>query len=264
MDKFVVSLPGNKRKFPSSAAESPNLFSKNGNNNSSCNFSKKFSVKESKKGSGQMCLDFGQKSLGRSVTCSTCGMIYIVGDEVDEARHKKFCSSKLSITYPCSQANRLISVGNNSNDSIIKITQQEKFNKESLGRILDVVRDEIGSEIEFLTQNSDDVIFLYLQGNENVITGVIVMEMIDSSEAVPIEEHVDISTVFTSDSNNRHYQSGNNTNNNKDSISDLNLNSFQDSTTNKRLGVKVIWVSPTSRGKRVASQLLDAARSHSR
>lgn len=42
------------------------------NNKPSCN----------KKGLVQMCLDVGQKSLGKQKTCRDCGMMYVIGQEV--------------------------------------------------------------------------------------------------------------------------------------------------------------------------------------
>jgi len=40
----------------------------------------------------QMYLDLGQKSFGKSKECMTCGMLYVVGDEDDEQRHRQNCT----------------------------------------------------------------------------------------------------------------------------------------------------------------------------
>ena len=37
----------------------------------------------------QMYLDFGQRSFGRQVTCSQCGMRYCEGEPTDEEEHRK-------------------------------------------------------------------------------------------------------------------------------------------------------------------------------
>jgi N-acetyltransferase len=39
-----------------------------------------------------MYLDLGQKSFGKSKECATCGMLYVVGDEDDEQRHRQNCT----------------------------------------------------------------------------------------------------------------------------------------------------------------------------
>jgi hypothetical protein len=41
----------------------------------------------------QMYLDFGQKSFGTTKTCDNCGLFYVIDDEDDIARHKRFCKT---------------------------------------------------------------------------------------------------------------------------------------------------------------------------
>ena len=43
----------------------------------------------------QMFLDYGQKSFGKHVECPLCGMLYVVGDIVDESSHRANCSKVL-------------------------------------------------------------------------------------------------------------------------------------------------------------------------
>ncbi len=211
MHRFVVSLPGNKRKLPPSApsqssktsssiAESTkslsdapswlshdNSVNKSNSNDSekseSCatlpNVVKTFTpYKAPRKQPVQMCLDFGQRSLGKFQTCNLCKMVYIIGDSEDEARHKKFCSvqAPAKVTYPCLKSKKLVLLQNN--DSIIKLTHQERFHREPIQKILQQVQADIGCGEEFLEQTSQDSLFVYLQGYDNEIAGIAIMEIV--------------------------------------------------------------------------------------
>lgn len=78
MDKFVVSLPKNRKR---------NVDDKD--NRSNYHSITRKPVKTLK--SSQMYLDLGQKSFGSHTTCKKCSMFYLIGDIDDEKRHSSHC-----------------------------------------------------------------------------------------------------------------------------------------------------------------------------
>lgn len=73
MNKFVVSLPINKKVKNVDSSSNSNQIKSNNHNKK------------------QMFLDYGQKSFGLTITCKKCEMLYVVGDNDDENKHKLFC-----------------------------------------------------------------------------------------------------------------------------------------------------------------------------
>ena len=101
LTKFFNRIPSQKHY---STAKNFNTNNNSSNNNSSKekrhqqeNYSKR------KRGKEQMYLDFGQKSLGARLSCSTCGLYYVKGDEEDEKMHLQFCKKMSKIpSFPMS------------------------------------------------------------------------------------------------------------------------------------------------------------------
>ena len=57
----------------------------------------------------QLCIDFGQRSLGRREQCYLCGMLWLKGDPTDEAAHAAFCASaRAGVPFPGWKKERII------------------------------------------------------------------------------------------------------------------------------------------------------------
>jgi hypothetical protein len=161
MNNFITSIPkGNKKRKndnkSSSTLNSISINKKVANNNS---FNTSNSNKDNNSGL-QMFLDYGQKSFGANKICNICEMLYVVGDLDDEKSHKSYCAKiKDGPTISSTNGYNIIAkyqsnlnINNKINDSvIIEIKPDQKLkNHDSIMKIFDIVRNELGSSEEFV------------------------------------------------------------------------------------------------------------------
>lgn len=161
MDKYITAIPkGNKKRKndnkSSSTFNSNNINKKVTNNNKD---NSKINNKDNNNGL-QMFLDYGQKSFGANKICDICEMLYIIGDLDDEKRHKSYCEKiKDGPTLSSTNGYNIIAkyqsnvnIDNKINDSIIiEIKPDQKLKMhDSILKIFDIVRNELGSSDEFV------------------------------------------------------------------------------------------------------------------
>jgi len=231
MDRFLCSLPKQKRpRLESDENEGGNtkLVENKGDNNKG-------------KKTVQMYLDYGQRSFGVSKVCASCGMLYVIGDPVDEKRHTSYCNKvKIGPTLNSTSGHRILY----SFDKvyyIISINNDSKSSKENIKSILMHVLDELGSSLNCTDKNES----IYLYTKEKIVLGCLITETISIKSLVHLTSTVKSTDVMT--------RINHDVNTAKKVPDDIEDNPCT-------LGIKIIWVHRDYRRQKIANKLVDAAR----
>lgn len=229
MDRFLCSLPKQKRsRVQSDENECVNI--------KSCE-------KKPDKGKKtvQMYLDYGQRSFGVSKICSSCRMLYVVGDPIDEKRHTSYCNKiKIGPTLNSISGHRIL----HSFDEIyhiISINNELKSSKDNIRNILSHILDELGSSLNCTDKNET----IYLYTKEKIVLGCLITENVSVKSLVHLTSTVKSTDVMTKINHDVNTEEKIN-----DNIAD----------TPCTLGIKIIWVHKDYRRRKIANKLVDAAR----
>ena len=155
MDKFIVSLPKSNKK---------RNISKISSYDAKTSMTTTSVTKAAKSTGIQMFLDVGQKTFGASRSCKSCGMHYIIGDIDDEKRHHTHCQSNTRQAYRLPSLTGLTIVKEfDGDDRVIKVQTAAQMRKIFTDTLINEIKDEMGSSIEFVSGlcKSSYVIVLY-------------------------------------------------------------------------------------------------------
>ncbi|CAK7342019.1 unnamed protein product [Dovyalis caffra] len=224
-----------------------------------------------KRNYAQFHLDLGQSDFNLR-TCSTCGSKYAPGDEGDEKEHKifhknytngiqfKVLKSERVVHMPCSEAGRIVLVLDSDPPALRNKVQE----------VIKMMEIELGGGGFFIS-------FVYLFVSSQRVAGCLVAE--------PIKEAFKVLTCLVDERSNGATRKGSRSNSTTlrfgevilrreamkkvavvDSIDVLDGNHngaivCEEEAVPAICGIRAIWVTPSNRRKRIASQLLDAARS---
>lgn len=235
MDKFIVHLPrGLKRAAVVGGKENSQ------------------DVTSSKRPKQQMYIDLGQKSFGKSSVCPKCDLIYIVGDLEDEKQHKKHCYLKNSAPFfgTCDKYTTIATLDDDGRilSPPLKALQTDKC----LQNLAHQMHNEFGYSLDslFSSAHDHDVFSVYVRLSDGCAVGCLVHERIPKRNCAPLTKEAKVSEVeFNSD----------------DSRENANVLQIEVAANDDdfMLGVRYLWVHESFRCKRIASELVDAARKFS-
>ncbi|DAZ94819.1 TPA: hypothetical protein N0F65_012846 [Lagenidium giganteum] len=191
----------------------------------------------------QSYIDVGQKDFGRSINCPKCGLLYTVGEEEDESEHKKFCRRfSRGVTLIRWKNERLIKVFPDQKARIIEVRRNDPLpHVKKLLEVKALLDDALGFVTEelFLRRSC----FLFVEDRQ--VIACVTAERID--HAYKIDEEATNLVIRSTDTETSSAQA-----------STVKMN---DTVSHPAvLGVCQLWVHAGSRGKRVASRLIDAVR----
>lgn len=168
----------------------------------------------------QYQIDAGQKVIGPT-ECRKCGMVYDIGDPVDEQRHRKYHSNIEELKYKVSKTDNI--VGYNGTDIIILIQYSDSKSKlDKLYSILKYTEDEIGTGYSF---GPNWKAFVYIR--QGSVLGCLIAEPKLKAHRII---HSDGITLLSEDS------------------------------YDVKCGVNRIWVKPEFRGQKIASTMMNTLR----
>jgi len=184
-------------------------------------------------------------------------MLYVIGDEDDEKRHRMHCSkAKIGPTLASIKGLTELSRFNEDKDVIVEVKGNSKHKlpthqQDAIDSLMSVVQDELGCEARF-TQTSDcETVLLYLQG-KSVLACLVTMP-IHPSKLVLMSDTITSTEVIVALSSSSSAD---------ENISPPHTNSVEPENrpTSTTLGVKLIWTAAIARRQGLAGRLLDAAR----
>lgn len=122
----------------------------------------------------QLILDVGQSNL-KEVHCSGCGLLYVNGDDLDEAFHANHHSACKALTFPNWKNTRCVRIWNF--DTIVQVKQGDaKAWWEKVRQVLEVVDKELGYPEEW-----DPPSQVYLHIKKNRIVGCLTAKPLKSA-----------------------------------------------------------------------------------
>ncbi|KAI9984605.1 hypothetical protein PInf_005965 [Phytophthora infestans] len=179
--------------------------------------------------STQSYIDVGQRSFGKLVTCSKCGLLYTAGEEEDEKEHQKFCKRmKRGVTFSKWKKERIR--GEDPSSHVKKLLEIKEVLDDALGFVEEKV---------FLQRPT----FVYIQDRQ--VVGCINTERI--SEAFTLDKTA--SNLVTKDDEN--------------SVASEGAVTASIDSRSAVVGICQLWVHPSFRRKNIATRMVDVVREKS-
>jgi len=276
MDKFIVSLPrGNSQSKAKGAKRA--LTPRPPVSASSAAAEDRRSKSPRTCGSGsrtqaQSFLDLGQQSFGAHTHCPACGMLYVLGDVDDEARHRAFCArSAQAPSLPSLKSFHVVdSAGfRDGRDCVVALRGAEKrrLQQEPLRSILQTVQRELGSTLRLLEGKSESIL---LYTRDKRVLGCLVHEAVEACELIPLSLErgtADVDVLHTDgavqsqtdDVSEAKSASKHSAPDQSEAAESAKLGSAS-RPVGATMGVKLIWIFEKNRREGLASRLLDTAR----
>ena len=136
------------------------------------------STKNNFKSSEQLFIDFGQKSFGATLNCSSCGMLFVIGDKVDETKHEAYCKSLCTLPS-LSSFKGFENIGKGSNEKDCILLQRSITisisTVQGLRDIFTIMIADLGLSSDFLCRIKKDIVIL-LYCRLKAIIGCILVE----------------------------------------------------------------------------------------
>ncbi|EEY56646.1 N-acetyltransferase, putative [Phytophthora infestans T30-4] len=193
--------------------------------------------------STQSYIDVGQRSFGKLVTCSKCGLLYTAGEEEDEKEHQKFCKRmKRGVTFSKWKKERVLKTVSDTKARILEIRGEDPSSHvKKLLEIKEVLDDALGfvEEKVFLQRPT----FVYIQDRQ--VVGCINTERI--SEAFTLDKTA--SNLVTKDDEN--------------SVASEGAVTASIDSRSAVVGICQLWVHPSFRRKNIATRMVDVVREKS-
>lgn len=180
------------------------------------------------KANEQYCLDFGQKNID-PIRCTTCGMLYVVGEESDEKQHAKFHSEfdeGVKWTVKLERPRKYFYDGSR----VVAITSNEqKPTLDAINKLLRISDNEMsaGDDVSKLVNKKNSIFLVYITANNSAV-GYIHAEIIE-------EAHI---------------------------LIDFDASRLEEEPVPSECGIIYLWVHPAHRRNKIATHLTDVARAN--
>ena len=141
--------------------------------------SKEENTKKISKSTEQLFIDFGQKSFGATLHCSSCGMLFVIGDKADEKRHEAYCKSHYAFpTLTSWKGFEKIGQGTNDNDCILfqRSISSSISTLPGLRDVFSLMIVDLGFSTDFLCKINNKGIMILLYCRLKTIIGCILVE----------------------------------------------------------------------------------------
>ena len=144
----------------------------------------------------------------------------------------------------------LLILGTINESSIIEVQSNQKLNHDTIHRVLNTVRDELGSTTDYIQGN--ETIYFYVYGK--LVIGCIIVEKINiTTNRVQLNSNQSSADVMIKNDNTKHL-------NNLENIKSYDDILNQNQKNRPILGIRQIWVDNKFRKQGVANKLVDCAR----
>ncbi|POM73226.1 N-acetyltransferase [Phytophthora palmivora] len=209
-------------------------------------FAKKLMSPSKAHASTQSYIDVGQRSFGKHVTCSKCGLLYTAGEEEDEKEHQKFCRRmKRGVTFSKWKTERVLKTFSDTRARILEIRGDDPTaHVKKLLEIKAVLDDALGfvEKETFLQRNN----FIYIQYHQ--VVGCVNIER--------------ITKAFTLDKSASNLVAQTNSEEESSVAADGAVTASSDSKP-AVIGICQLWVHPSFRRKSIATRMVDLVREKS-
>lgn len=178
------------------------------------------------KANEQYCLDFGQKNID-PIRCTTCGMLYVVGEESDEKQHAKYHAEFDEGVRWSVKLERPRKYFDDCSRIIAIIKDEQKPILDAVNKLLKMSDSDMspGDDVSKLV-NRDNTIFHIYVTSSNHLVGYVCAERIN-------EAH---------------------------NLVDFNSSRLEPEPVRADCGIMYLWVHPSYRRRGIATHLTDVAR----
>lgn len=180
------------------------------------------------KANEQYCLDFGQKNID-PIRCTTCGMIYAVGEESDEKQHAKYHAEFDEGVRWSVKLERVRKYFDDGSRVIAITSNEQKSTLDAVNKLLKMSDGDMstGDDVQKLVSKANTQ-FLIFVTQANLIVGYICVELINEA-----------------------YE-----------LIDFETSRLSSDPVPAECGVLYLWVHPTYRRDKIATKLTDIARAN--